>query len=170
VECAGFEWVGLDYAEIGAPILGDAHALPFPDATFDFVLTIAVLEHLRYPFVGMQEAYRVMKPGCTLIGTVAFLEPCHGDSHYHHTHLGTLNTLRHAGLDVDVVAPHAEWMVLRAQAEMGMFPTLSARSRRWMVGAMEHLHRRSWRRAHGDEHARLRNTTGAFTFIAHKPA
>ena len=103
-----------------------------------------------------------------IIGTVAFLEPCHGDSHYHHTHLGTLNTLRHAGFDVTAVAPHADWMVLRAQAEMGLYPSLGARARRALVGVGEAIHVRSWSRAGADEQKRLRNTTGAFTYIARR--
>jgi SAM-dependent methyltransferase len=170
VEHAGYEWVGVDYAEEGAPILGDAHALPFADSSFDFVLSIAVLEHLRYPFVAMSEALRVIRPGGTMIGTVAFLEPFHGDSHYHHTHLGTLNTLLHAGFDVEAIAPHADWMVMRAQSEMGLFPSTSPRVRRAVTAAVDRLHRRAWRRSGGDERARLRNTTGAFTFVARKPS
>lgn len=173
-EHAGFQWVGLDYGETGAPIWGDAHALPFADDSFDFILTIAVLEHIRYPFVMIQEARRVLKPGGKIIGTVSFLEPFHAMSHYHHSHLGTLNVLRYGGFDVEDVAPLRAWMALRAQASMGLFPKMPALLSRLIVAPVDILHRLWWRAAgmvspKATEAIRLRMTAGSFTFVATKP-
>jgi SAM-dependent methyltransferase len=170
---AGFQWVGLDYAEAGAPILGDGHALPFVDESFDFILTIAVLEHIRYPFVMFQEVQRVLKPGGKLIGTVAFLEPFHGHSYYHHTDLGTLNLLAHSGLSTEEIAPHKDWMVLTAQARMGLFPRMPPKLAHLAVLPIDLLHRLWWRLGRlvdprATENLRLRTTTGAFTFVAVK--
>lgn len=170
-EHAGFEYVGLDFDTPGAPIFGDGHALPFIDECFDFVLSIAVLEHIRYPFVMMAEAHRVLKPGGRLIGTVAFLEPFHQHSYYHHTHLGTLNSLQHAGFEVEAIAPDADWNGLRAQATMAMFPKLSPKLARAIVAPVGWV-QRGWlvvrkARSRGfDPNITVRRTTGAFTFLA----
>ena len=77
-------------------ILGDAAALPFRDASFDFVASFAAVEHLQNPFIAMRETCRVLKPGGAFIGTAAFLEPYHLESYFHCTHLGTAQLLKSA--------------------------------------------------------------------------
>lgn len=174
VERAGFVYAGIDYSSPRAPILGDAHALPLADDSIEFILSVAVLEHLRWPFVAMREAFRVMRPGGTFIGTVAFLEPFHENSHYHHTHLGTINSLRYGGFEVVEVAPSAEWTVLVAQASMGLFPRVPAPVAKALVYPLEILQRILWSagsllKPDPARRSRTRNTTGAFAFIARKP-
>jgi SAM-dependent methyltransferase len=173
-EHAGFEWIGVDWDKRGAPLWGDGHALPFADEAFDFVLSIAVLEHIRYPPVMLREALRVLRPGGTFIGTVSFNEPFHENSFYHHTHLGALSALRHAGFDVEAVAPNPAWAVLRAQANMGLFPKLPDAVGRAIVAPVQLLHRLWWRLARlvsgkATEHARVLHLTGSLAFIASKP-
>jgi SAM-dependent methyltransferase len=174
-EHAGFEYVGLDYTTREAMIIGDAHALPFAADSFDSILSIAVLEHIRFPFVMMRETFRVLKPGGRFIGTVAFLEPFHGNSFYHHTHLGTLNTLSYAGFCVEHIAPSKQWSVLVAQAQMGLFPKMPQVLARGIVMPIQWVHVLWWNLGRllspkADELTRMTNHTGAFTFIAAKSA
>jgi SAM-dependent methyltransferase len=173
-EHAGFTYVGLDVQNPKAPFLGDAHALPFEDESFALVLAIATLEHLRFPFVAMAEVHRVLERGGVFLGTVAFLEPFHSQSYYHHSHLGTLNSLRSAGLRVEHVATTKGWDVLRAQAKV-LFPGLSRASARRLVGSLRALDAiwcriaRRLRRTGDEQLLRTeRATAGAFKFVAYK--
>ncbi|MEW6400350.1 MAG: class I SAM-dependent methyltransferase [Chloroflexota bacterium] len=171
---AGFEWVGLDYEAPQAPILGDAQALPFEEDSFDFILCLTVLQYVRNPFVAMREAYRVLKPGGKFIGTVAFLEPSHGTSFYHHTHLGIYNSLNQAGFTVHRVAPQETWPVLKALASMGLFFRMPRALAQAIVYPLQLFHQLWWRvgsliSGRNLENIRIRHFTGSHTFIAGKP-
>lgn len=175
-EAFGFEWVGLDYVLPEAPIRGDGHALPFENGSFEFILSIAVLEHIQFPFVMMQEAFRCLQPGGVLIGTVSFMEPFHNDSFYHHSHLATYNTLQNAGFDVSVVSPAKEWQALHAIGAMALFRMAPSWLSRLLVAPLQALHRLWWwlgyaftRSERASERYRQLSTSGAFTFIAQKP-
>lgn len=173
-ERAGFEWVGVDVApDSAASVVADAHALPFPDQSFEFVLCVASLHLMRHPHVALQEIRRVLRPGGTFIGTVAFLEPFHDGGYYHHTHLGLLNSLDNAGFRVHRIAPSAHWTALRAQAQMALFPRMPAPLAGALVSPIELLHRLWWRAGralsrnpNASEAARVRNLTAAFAFVA----
>ncbi|MEZ2131162.1 MULTISPECIES: class I SAM-dependent methyltransferase [unclassified Sinorhizobium] len=175
-EVTGFNYLGIDYEGDGPDLLADAHALPFKNQSFDFVLSIAVLEHLAFPDVAMEEAFRVLKPGRIFIGTVAFLEPFHMDSYYHMTHLGTARVLTHAGFEIVAMAPNMEWSGIRAQAEMSLYPGLPRSVKRHMTSAVTPVSKVMWavRRAmrKSDRTAnlqRLLETTGGFRFVARRP-
>lgn len=170
-ELAGFEYVGLDYSTPEAMLLGDAQALPFRDGAFGFVLTVAVLEHVQFPLLMMQEAARVLRPGGRLLGTVAFLEPFHQDSFHHHTHLGALHALRFAGFRIDHIAPSGGWSGLMAQAHMGLFPSSPRWLARLLVAPLLALHRLWWRVGRladptATETRRLLKNSGAILFLA----
>jgi SAM-dependent methyltransferase len=172
-EHAGFQYVGIDYQTAKAPMLADGHALPFKDQSFEFIVSIAVLEHIRYPHIMMKEAYRVLKPGGLFIGIVAFSEPFHQDSYYHHTHLGTYNSVQEAGFQVLQVSPSTSWRVLQAHAVMGLFPKMPKRLAFAVVAPLDLLHRMWWKLGgmvdkEATEDMRIMKSTGCFEFIGRR--
>jgi SAM-dependent methyltransferase len=74
-------------------VRGVAEKLPFIDGSFDALISIAVLEHVRDPFSAATEMARVLKPGGELICCVPFLQPLHGYPHHYYnmTHEGLRN-------------------------------------------------------------------------------
>ena len=173
LERIGYEYLGLDFANPRAPILADAHGLPIKDGSVDFVLSMAVLEHIQYPFVMVRETARVLKPGGKFIGTAAFLEPFH-DSYYCFSHWGLVNLLKYGGFSIEVLAPSRGWSGLNALAKMSLFPKLPKRMVRMLTAPLQALHLLWWRsffsryNRRATESYRVRNTTGVFAFVAVK--
>jgi uncharacterized protein YbaR (Trm112 family) len=64
-------------------VVNQGDRLPFRDEAFDFILCLAVTEHVRQPWVLAAEIERVLKKGGSLIVDSAFLQPIHGyPSHF----------------------------------------------------------------------------------------
>ena len=147
IETLGYQYVGVDWeptAKDPSLMQVDAHALPFQANTFDLVSSHAVLEHIQFPLVFAQEAYRVLKSQGVFVGTCAFLEPQHGGSFYHHTHLGVLNTLHSAGFSVERICPTENWTVMKAQLNMGYFPWVTRYAFVPVFWLLERLHEIAW--------------------------
>lgn len=74
-------------------VRGVGEVLPFVDNAFDAVLSIAVLEHVKDPFLCAGEIARVLKPGGDLMCCVPFLQPLHGYPHHYYnmSHQGLKN-------------------------------------------------------------------------------
>jgi SAM-dependent methyltransferase len=64
-------------------VIGVGESLPFKDNSFDAVISVAVLEHVRDPFSCAEEIVRVLKPGGKLFCVVPFLQPEHGYPHHY---------------------------------------------------------------------------------------
>jgi SAM-dependent methyltransferase len=60
----------LPHGQIGGPVQGSALALPFPDASFDCVITSEVLEHIWDDRGAIAELVRVLRPGGRMAVTV----------------------------------------------------------------------------------------------------
>ncbi len=80
----GYTVTGLDYAENAlhtsrhydptlALAVGDVHALPYASNSVGAYLSFGVLEHFEHGMVpALEEAYRVVKPGGTLVLTIPY--------------------------------------------------------------------------------------------------
>lgn len=82
------EYVGLDYPATATSlyrtspnVFADAKSIPFASGTFDTVLLLEVLEHVRDPDRVLQEIARVLKPAGRLLLSTPFLYPLHDAPH-----------------------------------------------------------------------------------------
>lgn len=100
---AGAGWPPLGRGEIvqleierfpSTNVVADGARLPFPDKTFDGIISHAVMEHVQDPFGYARELMRVLKPGARFICHSAFLQPVHAyPHHYFNTSLEGLKVL-----------------------------------------------------------------------------
>ena len=78
----GYEVAGVDASEAmlrharennpqAEIVRAEVDRLPFDDVTFDYVISIEVLRHLRDPVPAIREFARVLKPGGTALATAA---------------------------------------------------------------------------------------------------
>lgn len=89
--------VGLDILPgRGVRIIGDAQALGIRDSAFPVILCTEVLEHLPEPQKAIDEMFRVLEPGGTLLLTTRFLFPIHDAPHdyFRYTKYGLRHLLR----------------------------------------------------------------------------
>jgi SAM-dependent methyltransferase len=89
---------GTDQRGHSARVRGDATTLPFPDASFDLVVALDVLEHLDDDAAAARELRRVLRPGGVLVIFVPALRLLWGlqDDVSHHRrryHRGELRDL-----------------------------------------------------------------------------
>lgn len=64
----------------GVDLVADAHDLHMVESnSVDFVASVSVLEHVRYPQKVVNEMLRILKPGGVIYINVPFVFPFHGD-------------------------------------------------------------------------------------------
>jgi ubiquinone/menaquinone biosynthesis C-methylase UbiE len=100
--CAHLDYVSQDFAQYDGrgdgvalqkdtwdqsqlDIVSDITNIPEPDASFDAVMCIEVLEHLPDPIGALRELTRILKPGGTLILTAPFCSLTHYSPYFYYT-------------------------------------------------------------------------------------
>jgi SAM-dependent methyltransferase len=102
----------------GPDILADAHFIPIRDNAVDVVLCHSAFEHFRSPAICAQEVMRILKPGGTFLGHIAFMEPWHTGSYCHMSPLGAMELLRSTGFEIQYLWDSPDWSGFRALSVM----------------------------------------------------
>jgi SAM-dependent methyltransferase len=91
--------------------------LPFRDATFDAVISLHVLEHVKNPFICASELARVPKPGGTLYAVTPYVVGVHGfPFHFFNPTPSGLRAIFEGKLfDADVSVPRPSHAVIAAK-------------------------------------------------------
>ena len=144
--CSHLDYVSQDFAQYdgvgdgkglqtgswdqdGLHLVCDICAIPEPDASFDAVMCVEVLEHLPSPVLAIKEFSRLLKPGGRLIVTAPFCSLTHfAPYHYYtgfsrgfyETHLGAY------GFVIDELKENGNYFEYLAQ-EMRRVPEVARR-------------------------------------------
>jgi SAM-dependent methyltransferase len=112
-------YVGVDWSsslhELKANIVADLNEpLPIEDQVADTVVSLSVLEHLREPQTMLNEAYRILKSGGSIILQVPFMWWVHEApyDYYRNTRYGLKYMFEKAGFtDVQVTPKTGFWVM-----------------------------------------------------------
>lgn len=108
----GYKWIGCDISKqrLENYVIGDGLGLPFKSNSIDVVFSNCVLEHMKDPFVALNELQRVLKRQGKIYLQVAFMEPFHG-SYFHITHWGLEELASRSKLRIIQIEPGATTFV-----------------------------------------------------------
>ena len=96
-------YIAMDIiAAPGIAVVGDIHATPFTDNSFDTIISTQILEHVRKPWLVAIEMYRIARPGGHIIVTAPFMVGYHPDpeDNFRFTKDGLALLFREAGFTI----------------------------------------------------------------------
>ncbi len=106
------KYIGLEYSpESGyrgnkADLCGDAAFLPLADESVDTILCTEVMEHVPHPEKTIEEFYRILRPGGTVITTAPFVYPVHDAfDFFRYSPDGLAAIMKRQGLTVEKIEP-----------------------------------------------------------------
>lgn len=105
-----------DYSEVD--IIADIEDIPIKEGTYDAVLCVEVLEHVKNPNVALKEIYRVLKKGGTLILTAPFNSLTHYAPHFYSTGFSSYyynHHLTELGFEIIELTPNGNFFEYMAQ-------------------------------------------------------
>ncbi|MAG35131.1 MAG: hypothetical protein CL878_02630 [Dehalococcoidia bacterium] len=106
-------YYGLDLSGRASHLRGDGHRLPVADGCADWVLLVAVLEHVEQPEAVLAEARRALRPGGHAYIAVPFLQMEHAAADYWRwTGQGFPRLLAAAGFDIVEMGTNGGILVL----------------------------------------------------------
>jgi SAM-dependent methyltransferase len=121
---AGATRIRVDLSPAHAPdVVADALRLPFADERVDAVAMFEVLEHVARPWEAIEEAWRVLRPSGTLLGSAPLVWPIHGDpdDYYRFTEAGLRELLRRfEAVSVIPIGNHysSAWILVAARSRV----------------------------------------------------
>ncbi len=88
-----------------ADICGSVESIPIASSSFDVVISIGVLEHVKNPEAAVAEMFRVLRPGGRLILEIPFLQPEHKvpTDFQRYTRDGMIALATRHGFEVEVI-------------------------------------------------------------------
>ncbi len=105
-------YTGIDVEDSGRPLsmkqpdyFYDGNAFPFPDDSFDMVISTQVLEHVPDPLVMLSEMARVCKHGGGVVISLPFVYQEHEEpfDYFRFTRFGITELLFKAGLKIETI-------------------------------------------------------------------
>jgi SAM-dependent methyltransferase len=155
--CSHLQYVSQDFAQYdgqgdgsglqrhqwnqsGLDLICDITDIPEPDASFDAVLCVEVLEHLPAPVDALRELARLLKPGGTLILTAPVCSLTHFAPYFYQTGFSRHfyeYWLPRFGLEVDEIAFNGNYFEYLAQ-EIVRLPEVADRYASTTLTRWEH--------------------------------
>lgn len=117
-------YVSMDvYEGKDIDVVGSADAIPFPDGTFDAVVSTQVFEHVKFPEKCAQEACRVLKKGGIALITIPQWNELHSEPHdyWRYTKFGLQELFERNGFETVAFEQRGGFFVNLAQMQMRFF-------------------------------------------------